>query len=155
MTEWGNENAETTEQIGGKLMEFIEQAEFGSPAYQAASDYLFLRQSEKSLQLLQRNVNSKEEELEGKTYWKVKARIAEQKIALLELSIYQNQSRVKGYDSAFTQMGIGFEHSLISAAHKEAEHLFPVNPGQQRNYVSGLSETFFERAQDIINSKRE
>src|SRR5690349_9473568 len=100
MTEWGNQNSETANQIGKNLIEFVQEAEFGTPQYQAVSDYLFLKQSEKSLQLEQNNG------------WESQARISEQKIALLQLSIYQNQSHIKGYDTAYAHVGIEFEHSL-------------------------------------------
>src|SRR5437867_7450855 len=109
MTEWDNKNAESTEQIGGRLLEFVEQAEFGSPQYQAVSDYLFLKQSENSLQIQQQNATSNEDDPERKTYWESQERISQQKIAILQVSIYQNQSRIKGYDAAYTHIGIGFE----------------------------------------------
>jgi len=142
MKEQGKQGAESVGQIGEKLIQFIETAEFGSPEYQATSDYLFLRQCEESL---------KHEQQNG---WESQARITEQKIALLQLSIYQNQSRIKGYDHAYSHVGIEFEHGLIDAARREARELFPNHPEHQNYHVGNLYETFFDRAQDIINTKR-
>ena len=155
MTEWDKKSAETAEQIGQGLIEFVEKTEFGTPQYQAVSDYLYLKQSEQSLKQLQENALTKDEGSEGKIYWETQARIREQKIALLELQIYQNQSRIRGYDSAYTHIGIGFEHNLVSVAYREAEQLFANDKQQQRFYVSDLYERFFDKAQDTVNGKRD
>ena len=154
MTECETPKPETAEQFGQYLLEFVDETEFDTPQYQAVSDYLFLKQSEESLKLEQINASAAKENPKARIFWETKARISEQKIALLEVSIYQNQSRVKGYDSAYTHVGIGFEHSLVEAARREAKQLFTEDEEQQRFYVDNLCDTFLDQAQDIINRKR-
>jgi hypothetical protein len=145
--------SETTEQIGNGLIEFIEKTEFGTPEYQAVSDYLYLRESEERLKQEQKNALLAKDDADTKSYWEGRARISEQKIALLELSIHQNQSRIKGYESAYVHVGIGFEHSLVTAAYKEAKQLFAHDTEQQDFYVNNLSARFLDQAENIIHSK--
>jgi hypothetical protein len=154
MTEWGNTSPESTKQVGGQLIEFIEKTEFGTPEYQAVSDYFHLQQLERSLKLEQANAISSGDELRGKMHWEAQARITEQEIAFHKVQIYQNQSRLKDYESAYTQVGIGFEYDLVDAARREAEQLFAEADEQQNFYIDNLCATFFNKAENIINIKR-
>jgi hypothetical protein len=153
MTEWEFTARETAEEVGRALMERIEKTEFGTPEFLAVSDYLHLKQTEKSLSVVQRNAISKELGSEDRMYWESKARIDEHKIALLEVQIYQNRSRVKGYDKAFTYVGIEFEEELMSKAYGEARELF-TEEDKQKRYATDLHSKFFFKAQSIIDGKR-
>ena len=145
---------ETAEQVGHGLLEFVERAEFGSPEYQAVSDYIFLKQSEESLRLHQKNASSNAFDPARKTYWESQARISEQKIAILEFQISQNQTRIKGYQSAFIHLGIGLDE-MVSIASQEAEKKYPDDREQQSFYVDKIYDGILLQAQDAINSIRE
>jgi hypothetical protein len=131
-----------------------ENAEFGKPEYEAVSDYLHLQQLVSSLKLNQANAKSKPNDPEGKMHWESQARITEQEIALHKTQIYQKQSRVQGYDSAYTHVGINFEHDLISAARRDAEVIFAGDEEQQSYYVRGFQTKYVDKAQGIIFGKR-
>ena len=154
MSERDKKSPETAEQIGQELIKFIENTEFGTPQYQAVIDYLHLRQLEKSLKLEQANALSKDDGSERKMHWEFEARISEQEIALHKFQIHQNQSRVQGYDSAYTHVGIGFEHDLSDASHREAKVQFPDDKERQRYYVRDLHSEYFGKAQSTVDAKR-
>ena len=101
----------------------------------------------------QRNIMSKDTDPESIMDWESQARIDEQKIALIEVQIYQNQSRLKGYDKAFTHLGIIFEHELISTGYGEAQELY-TEEHQQNHYVTNLRSELFDKAEQIIDGKR-
>jgi hypothetical protein len=148
----GENVPETSEQVGNRLLDFIAKAEFGSPEYHAVSDYLYLRDSEASLKQEQRNVLSSAD-AESKLYWDAKAQISIQKIALHELQIYQKQANLKGYDTAYTHVGIGFDSSLSNAISREAETLHE-DETERAQYHSEIYGKYFEDAQEAVDSKR-
>jgi len=152
MTEWEFKGRETAEEVGQVLVELIEKTEFGAPEFLAVSDYIHLKQTEKSLRVVQRNAISKEVGSEDRMHWESKARIDEHKIALLQVQIYQSRSRVKGYDKAFTYVGIEFEEELMSKAYGEARELF-TEEDKQKRYARELHSKFFSKAQAIIDGK--
>jgi len=154
MSDREKKSPETAEQIGQELIKFIENTEFGTPQYQAVSDYLHLQQLEQSLKLERANALSNDGNLERKMHWESQAKISEQEIAFHRFQIYQNQSRVKGHDSAYTHVGIGFEHDLVSAAHGEAEVLFAEDKEQQSYYVRDLRSRYLDKAQSTVDAKR-
>jgi hypothetical protein len=154
MTERGIPRPETTEQVGGQLIEFIEKIDWGTPEYQAVSDYLHLRQLEQSLRLEQANAISNAGDPERKMHRESQIRITEQEIAFHRTQIYQHQSRVQGYDSTYVRVGIGLEHDLMSAARREAEGMFTQDREQQRDYVQGIQTKYLDKTQDMISKKR-
>jgi hypothetical protein len=153
MTEWETPKPKTAEQVGNRLLEFVGNTEFGTPEYQAVSDYLHLKQLEESLKIEQRNTLSKDDDPEGKMHWESQARITEQEIAIHRSQIYQRQSQVKGYDGSYTHVGIGFEFDLVDAARKEAQRLYPQDPTQQDFYKSEIQSQYFGKAESIIDQK--
>ena len=153
MTERDLPKPETAEQVGNRLLEFIGKAEYGTPEYQAISDYLHLKHLEQSLKIEQRNTISKDDDPEGKMHWESQVRITEQEVAIHRSQIYQRQSQIKGYDGAYTRVGIGFDFDLVGAARKEAERLYPQEPTQRDFYKREIHSQYFGRAESIIDEK--
>jgi len=154
MQEQDKSNPETAQQVGHRLLEFVEKTEFGTPQYQAVGDLLDLKVLEQSLKQEYKNVLSREDDRESSQYWGSRARITEHKIALLEHQISQHNSRVKGYQSAYVHFGIGLEE-LYSIANTEANGKFPEDTEQQRFYAENLYDRIFDKAQNSLNTKRE
>jgi len=155
MTEWEKEIHETGEQVAKRLIDFIENTEFNTPEYQAVNDYLHLQMLEQSLQTEQQNALSREKNPQNKMYWESQARISEQETAILKAQIDQSQSRIKGYDKAFTYIGAGFEHDLSDAANRDAKRLFSDNDEQQALYVSDLYARILDTAHTVLTAKRD
>lgn len=146
--------AETADQQGQLILEFVHGIEFGTPQYEAVSNFFDLKDLEQSLKQEYKNALSREDDRESSQYWGSRARITEHKIALLEYQISQNNSRVKGYQSAYVHIGIGLEE-LYSIAHTEAEGKFPEDNVEQSFYAENLYDTIFDKAQDVMNGKRD
>ncbi len=151
----GESITETSEQVGNRLVEFVQNAEFGSPEYQAVSDYIHLKSLENSLVVEMRNARNNEKEPERKNYWESQARITEQEIALHRTQIYNYRSRLMGYDTAYTYVGVGFEHDLYDAAHREADGLYAEDPVQQDFYTKDIHSNYFGKAESILDRKKE
>ena len=145
---------ETAEQFGQGILEFVQKTEFQTPQYEAVSDFFDLRRLQESLKIDNGNAISNIDDPEKNRYWESQTRITEFKIAFLEHQINQNQSRVKGYQSAFVNLGIGFDE-LVSIAGREAEEKFPENEQQQFFYIEKIFTGVVSKAEDIIVTKRE
>ena len=154
MPERDRNKPEPAEQFGQGLLEFVQSIEFQTPQYEAVSDFLDLRRLQESLKIDNRNALSSMDDPEKNRYWESQTRITELKIAFLEHQISQNQSRVKGYQSAYVHLGIGFDE-LVSIAGREAEEKFPEDEQQQNFYIGKIFTGVVSKAEDIIVSKRD
>jgi len=154
MPERDKNKPETVEQFGQGLLEFVQKTEFQTPEYEAVSDFLDLRRLQESLKIDHRNALSSMDDPEKNRHWESQTRITEFKIAFLEHQISHNQSRVKGYQSAYVHFGIGFDE-LMSIAGGEAEENFPGDEDQQRFYEAKILNSFFSKIEDAINTIRE
>jgi hypothetical protein len=156
MTELREEKGvpETTEQVGKRILEFVENTEFGSPEYQAISDYVLIKNLEGSLTAELRNVRSDIKSSEGRDLWESKARVREQEIALHRAQIYHQQSCLKGYDTAFTFIEIRFEDTVSGVARREAESLYPKDLNHQEFYRNDTLSRYFGKVEEIIHQKR-
>ena len=154
MPERETNKADTAEQFGQKILKFVEGTEFGTPQYEAVSDFLDLNRLKESLKTSIRNSHSNNEDPERRSYWESQARITELEIALLNHQADQRQSRVKGYQAAFVRFGIGLEE-LQSITRKEADEKIPENKQEQINYQDRVYSSVVLKAEDIINGKRD
>jgi len=136
-----------------QLPQFMENLEFDTPQYRAVSDYLHLKDLEKNLAVEQGNATSYDKDPKKKVYWESQTRITEQEIALHNLQIYNNRSRVEGYDRAYSQVGIALEFSLFDAARHDAESLF-TNDQKRSNFVRDFLDRVSNKAYELVMTKR-
>ena len=122
MNESGETPLKSPEEVGEDLMAFAEKADFGSPEFQALSDYF---DQQKLLGTYQIQLRMAEhpgtgELSEVKTGSRL--RISESKIALLEHQIDQKKAVVRGYDRSFQFMESVFDQlGVDSIINPEAE----------------------------------
>ena len=154
MAEQGLDKPKTAEEQGKILIEFARSAEFGSAQYNAISDYLELESLEESLGIVQSNALEKRDDEERTKHWENMAQIDQLKIALLEHEISQNNSRIKGYESAYVHIAIGFE-DLRSTASKEAEAKFPNDEILQETEEQSIYDKTHTQFETTISDKRE
>jgi hypothetical protein len=154
MAERGNETEESAEQFEKRFIEFIKSLEFGTSQYQATSDYFHLKGLEDSLKINKANATSELKGTESREYWESQARITEQEIALHRLQIYNNRSRVEGYEDAYTHVGVTMEFSAYDVAKREARRLFPNDERQQDIYIDEFRERIFGDADETVTIKR-
>ena len=145
---------ESAEKFGQGLLDFVQKTEFQTPQYEAVSDFLDLRRLRASLKIDTRNVLSSMDDPEKNRHWESQTRITEFKIAFLEHQISQNQSRVKGYQSAYVHLGIGFDE-LVSIAGREAEEKFLEDEQQKTFYIDKKFTGVVSKAEDSIVRKRD
>ena len=145
---------ETAEQIGKELLKFVGSTEFGTPPYQAASDYLNLQELYQHLRLEKNNERGSKKNTSENWYASSKKRITELKIALLEHQISQNQSRLRGYAYTYFHMESEFDGLGMLVA-DEAHTKFPSDELTRQVHFDDIYGGFFEKAQDIVFSQRE
>ena len=134
-------------------MEFIENSQFGTPEYQAESDYFDL---EGLYNLLETDADNA---IGGKDpnatfFFESHLRITELKIALLENEIRHKQSRLEGYSKVYLKLDTGFEE-LAGTAFDEAKALFPNDEESRGSYFFSNYDLVYERSKNLVYRKRE
>jgi hypothetical protein len=150
MTEWGMPKPETAEQLGQGLLEFIDRTEFGTTEFQAASDYMDLHSLH---ELRDEAINKLASTPEDSAITESNVRICEMKIALLELQIEQNRSRLPRYSRTFQKIETGFA-DLQTVGNIEAQQKF-TEFDEQNRYVTEICQVAFNGAEEIVSRKRD
>lgn len=154
MTERREEHDITAEQQGHDLVELARSAEFGTPQYEALSDFFALHALEGKQIQYEKNALSKPDDPEHRQSWESAMRVNEQKIALLEHEIYMRQSRSNGYAKVYLHVDVGFD-DLSTLASNEAEVKFPGDEPRQRTEKKEIFSRFFDEAEEIVDQKQE
>ncbi len=142
---------ETAEAFGHTLLEYVKGAEFGTPRYQALSEYFVFRDLRHELDTAQGHAESQDSE-EADAYWTSQRQITEMRIALLEHQIDLHNFQIPGYLSAYAHIDSGFQDLQVMASQDAKEH-FP-NPQQQRFAdASRLAERVAEEAYRLLMEK--
>lgn len=152
MQERDTGNPETADELGQKLLAYVQGAEFGTPQFQAISDYLTHRTLEHDLGIEQRNMLGSEETTK-RAWWESRVRITEIKIALLEYNIDQNQARLAGYSTAYTHMGTSFEE-VDSWSSFEADEKYPDDDQRRKAYLTEKRDRIYDQIEDIVWSRK-
>jgi hypothetical protein len=150
MTEWGTPKPETAEQLGQQLLEFVDGTEFGTTEFQAVSDYVDLRSLR---EFRDENINRLAGNTENRATAESDTRICETKIALLELQIEQNKSRLPRYSRTLQKIATGFA-DLNTVSSLEAEQKFREFDERNR-YVTEIYHLAFNGAEEIVSRKRD
>ena len=150
MTEWENLQPETAEQLGQNLLEFIDQTEFGTTEFQAASDYIDLHSLH---ELRDETINKLASNPENRTITESNVRICETKIALLEVQIEQNRSRLARYSRTFQKIETGFA-DLQTVGSIEAQQKI-TEFDEQNRYVTEICQVAFNGAEEIVSRKKD
>jgi hypothetical protein len=150
MTEWETPKPESAEQLGQHLLEFIGGTEFGTTEFQAVSDYVDLSLLR---ELRDENINRLAGNTENSAITESDTRICETKIALLELQIEQNKSRLPRYSRTFQKVEIGFA-DLNTVSGLEAEQKF-MEFDERNRYVTEIYHLAFNSAEEIVSRKRD
>lgn len=119
MPEFDNNDADTAEQLSQELVQFVQSAEFGSPEYKAASDYIDHQALYLDLRQVLNDVFELKNEPEKRLAAESRLRINEIKIAFLEHNIRQNQSDLKGYSDAYNHIDASLGDIAMLASNKD------------------------------------
>jgi len=141
---------ETTEQLRQQLLEFIYKTRFGDPQFQAISDYLDLRSLHN---LREYDIDQPVKDTLKQIKKESDIRINEMKIALLELQVEQNKSRLSGYAHSYQHIQKALE-DIYSLAQTEAENKFSDISAQEKHAIS-IRQAAYEDANEIISMKRD
>jgi hypothetical protein len=150
MPERDTPQPETAEQLGQQLLEFVDEAEFGTVQFRAVSDYLDLRALYGSREW---NMNRLVGASENKAERASDIRVQEMKIALLEHQIEQNKAQLPGYSRAYQHMETALD-DIDSLAKVEAETKYP-DVAEQQHYVRQIWEVAYNGAHEIVSMKRD
>jgi len=135
-------------------VEFVERTEFGSPQYQAVSDYFALQNLEGDLHEYLSNVISPEDD-EGGLRNASRARITEIELALQSDHIRQRKSQFKGYENAYKWIRNQYDLKLPMAVYLESMAEFPTDSEKQIRRAANLSGDVYKAVQSAISLKRE
>ena len=133
MAERNTPQPETAEHLGLQLLEFVDKTEFGTPEFQAVSDYLDLR--------------SLREEPEDDP------QINKIEIALLKRQIAQCKSQLPRYSRTFGQIERDFA-DLLTVSGLEAQQKFSES-SEQDQYISQICQVALNGVQEIVSMKRD
>lgn len=133
MAERDTPQPETAEQLGQQLLEFVDKTKFGTPEFQAVSDYLDLR-----------SLREQTEE---------NSRINEIEIALLKRQIAQSKSQLPGYSRTFGQIERDFD-DLLTVSGLEAQQKFSQS-SEQDQYVTQMCQVALNGVQEVVSMKRD
>lgn len=143
---------ETANVKAQELLLFVQQTEFGTPQFQAISDYLNLRELERNLDFVLGQM-SKGVKAVNDVRLQSRRRRTEMKMALLEHTIAQNQAGLRRYSAAYSYVCESIE-SINSAAHIEvADSDFSAR--KQKDYKENVSKQIHHEIQVLIWEKRE
>ena len=133
MKEGDNRRPVTAEEWSYHISEFASKCEFGSPEFQALSDFYNLgnlaeeTRSEESSQFIG---GGNLTHLPNET----RRSLILHRIVLLEHTIDQKKASIPGYAKTYNDLTISFQE-LRDAAGKHAEAKYPNDPEQQTSYV--------------------
>lgn len=99
----GDKNLKSADGLQQELLDFLKDADFGTPKYRALGDYLNLQDLEELLNKSRESLVS-EEDPKKKLYLESRMRIEEIQIALFENQIAINKSTLKGYGPAYVHI---------------------------------------------------
>lgn len=97
------ESYQTSEELKRELLDYLKDADFGTPKYQALGDFLSLSNLEESSGRWQDSLVSGQDS-RRKPYLEGQMRITEMMIALLKHKIANCRSTIKGYGPAYTNI---------------------------------------------------
>lgn len=136
MKEWGKQAPTSVEEWGHYISEFSSKCEFGTPEFQALSDFYNLA-----------NLSEETKSEEASRFiaggylthlpHETRVGLILQRIVLLEHSIDQKKTTIPGYSKAYTALQLAFEE-LNEAAKKDADFRFINDSEQQTSYVHNI-----------------
>ena len=152
MNEMANKRPVTTEGWSDYISEFSHKWEIGTPEHCAVNDFYNLQnlysqigQEPKSdLARMSGEANLSTEQ---------RAILALQRVALLEHTIEQNKTHLKGYSSAYLEMSTSFQ-DLIEAASREGRLKFPDEKENQTTYIKQIYEKTLDYISENIFAKQ-
>jgi hypothetical protein len=143
----------TPEEIGQDIVGYAEKAEFGTPEFQALSDYF---DKENLLNTYNMQIRMAEHpDAHEVSEIKIESimRVSEMQIALLEHQINQKKSVVPGYDRAMQYIEWGFDQlGVDSIINPEAEK--DGDETELYNFPSNNYHKFHTKAEEIVYKKR-
>lgn len=149
MKEQGTGNSISVEGWKRHIIEFASKCEFGTPEFQALSDFYQLAdlcEDTKSEELSQFAIGGHLTHLPHEK----RLEVIMQRIVMLEHTIDQKKSNIPGYANAFSELSISF-HELENATSDAAEINFTNDPAQQTAYVNRIYLEVLESiAEDIF-----
>jgi hypothetical protein len=132
---------ETAEQMGMRLIELVDKAEFGTPEFQAVSDYLLLEELLTSLNSPDREAGSESD-----------PPVLEIRVALHQNQIEYNKSNIRGYAFGFREIERAVD-DLISATIFESEQKHGDKKDQDA-YISEVGNVAMDAVREIVDEKR-
>ena len=149
-----NARAETPNEVYDRVQKWVEEKQFGTPEYQAISDYVELQTLEKFWRIYHQNLLSADDESKRLSL-ESQVRINEFQIALLNHQISQSKSRVSGYGKAYSNMVTFFEEELLWAAQEDALLHFPEDKKKQEEFYYEKYDSVYSNVEDLVYRKRE
>ena len=149
MTERDKKQAESSAQMREELFGYVNKSEFGTPQFQAISDFILL--SDLSVQL-DEDKDYKRQVMEGKSEIdfnrESRLRINEYRIALISNQIDQNKTTMKGYQRSFDFISISLANTTEQTSRE------PESAKEYDHDEAKIYNTLYNNVKDIINKKR-
>jgi hypothetical protein len=126
----------TSEQLSQEILQFAQEAQFGTPQYLAINDQLDLHE------MVQEIRKSEKPDIELQIGY-----------ALVEERIKLGESRIEGYSKAYSHI-VDLEDKLGAISTEEAIKRYK-NEDEIISYMNGIYNTTLSKAREIIAEKRQ
>lgn len=145
---------ESPREVYDRVQKWVEDKQFGTPEYQAVSDYLDLRRLKIELDdSLVNSLSAKDDRTKVKGASNV--RIKEGEIALLKDHIRERSAQQKGYEDAYVRIESQLQDEIGDAVHRDAAAEYPDDKKTQDALADTILDDFIYEVQDVLYRKRQ